>query len=111
MGNVHRVADQRMRVPGALGLVGAAAACVFAAGAGRSLASAAAAAAVAVLVAWMLLYGRISAPINRVLTAAAAQHRTPSDARALQNAWDRVITPRAILQGLAVVALCVNLLN
>jgi hypothetical protein len=111
MGNVHRVADQRMRVPGILGIAGAAAACVLAAVADRGLASAAAGAALALLVVWLLLYLRISAPINRTLTAAAAEHSTPSNARALQNAWDRVITPRAILQGLAVLALCVNLLN
>jgi Domain of unknown function (DUF1772) len=111
MGNVHRGADQRMRVPGILGIAGAGAACVFAAVADRGLASAAAGAALALLVIWLLLYLRISAPINRTLTAAAAEHSTPSNARALQNAWDRVITPRAILQGLAVSALCVNLLN
>lgn len=111
VGNVHRVADHRMRVPGIVGMAGAAAACVFAAVAGRGLASAATGAALALLVIWLLLYLRISAPINRTLTAAVAEHRTPSNARALQNAWDRVITPRAVLQGLAVSALCVNLLS
>jgi hypothetical protein len=111
MGNVHRVADQRMRVPGILGILGAAAACVLAAVADRGLASVAAGAALALLVVWLLLYVRVSAPINATLTAAAAEHKTPSNARALQNAWDRVITPRAILQGLAVLALCVTLLN
>jgi hypothetical protein len=111
MGNVHRVADQRMRIPGMLGIVGAAAACVFAAVAGHGLASAAAGAAVALLVVWLLVYVRISAPINRTFTAGAGQGSTPSNARALQDAWDRVITPRAILQGLAVMAMCVNLLN
>jgi hypothetical protein len=111
MGNVHRVADRRMPVPGALGMAGAATACVFAAVAGRGLASAAAGAALVLLAIWLLLYLRISAPINSTLTDAAAEHRTPSNARALQDIWDRVITPRATLQGLAVVALCVNLLN
>jgi hypothetical protein len=63
------------------------------------------------LVVWLLLYVRISAPINRTLTAAATEQTTPSNARALQHDWDRIITPRAILQGLAVAALCVNLVN
>jgi Na+-transporting methylmalonyl-CoA/oxaloacetate decarboxylase gamma subunit len=111
MGNVHRVADQRMPVPGILGLAGSAAACVLAAVAGRSLASAAAGVALVLLVLWLLLYLRISAPINRALTAAAVEHTTPSNARTLQHDWDRVITPRAILQGLTVAALCVNLVN
>ena len=61
------------------------------------------------LVAWLLLYLRISAPINRALTAAANRHETPANARALQHDWDRIIVPRAVLQGLAVVALCVSL--
>jgi hypothetical protein len=111
MGNVHRVADQRMPVPGILGLAGSAAACLLAAVAGRSVASAAAGLALVLLVMWLLLYVRISAPINRTLAAAAAEQTTPSNARALQHDWDRIITPRAILQGLAVAALCVNLVN
>lgn len=111
MGNVHRVADQRMRVPGILGIAGSAAACVLAGLAGRGVASAAAGISLTLLVAWLLLYLRISAPINSVLTAAAAEHTTPGNARALQHDWDRIITPRAILQGVAVSALCVNLLN
>jgi hypothetical protein len=111
MGNVHRVADRRMPVPGAVGIVSAAAACVFAAVGGRELASAAAGAAVVLLVLWLLLYLRVSAPINRRFTAAATDHTTPSDARALQNAWDHVIAPRATLQGAATLALCVSLIH
>jgi hypothetical protein len=111
MGNVHRVADHRMPVPGVLGLAGSAAACVLAAVAGRSVASVAAGLALVLLVVWLLLYVRISAPINRTLTAAAAEQTTPSNARTLQHDWDRIITPRAILQGLAVAALCVSLVN
>ena len=60
---------------------------------------------------WLVLYLRISAPINRTLTAAADAHQTPSNARALQRDWDRIIVPRAVLQGLAVVALCVSLIG
>jgi hypothetical protein len=84
---------------------------VLAAFAGRTLASAAAGTALALLVIWIVLYVRVSAPINRTLTAAAAEHTTPNNARDLQHQWDRVITPRAILQALAVLALCMNLLN
>src|SRR3954463_4249122 len=60
MGNVHRVADQRMPVPGIVGVAGATAACMCAAIAGRGLASAAAGSAVVLLAIWLLLYLRIS---------------------------------------------------
>ena len=100
MGNVHRFGDRRMPVPGILGMIAAAAASVLAALAGRPIASATAGAAW-LLVVWVLLYLRLSAPINRILTAAADKHETPANARTLQRDWDRIIVPRAILQGLA----------
>ena len=98
MGNVHRFGDRRMPAPGILGIIAAAAASVFAALADRPAASATAGAALALLLVWLLLYLRISAPINRTLTAAADQHETPPNARALQRDWDRIIVPRAILR-------------
>jgi len=110
MGNVHRFADRRMPAPGILGVAAAATAAGLASAADRT-AAAAAAAAFLLLVGWMVLYLRISAPINRTLTAAADAHKTPSNARALQRDWDRVIVPRAVLQGLAVVALCISLIS
>ena len=58
-----------------------------------------------------MLYPRASAPIKRALTAAADDHETPANARTLQHDWDRIIVPRAMLQGLAVAALCVSLIN
>ena len=110
MGNVHRFADRRMPVPGILGVI-AAAASVLAAVAGHPAGSATAGAAFLLLVVWVLLYLRISAPINRRLTAAADAHETPANARTLQRDWDRIIVPRAVLQGLAVLALGVSLIN
>jgi hypothetical protein len=111
MGNVHRFGDQRLPLPGILGVIGAAAASVLAALAGRPIASATAGAALVLLVVWLLLYLRVSAPINRALTAAADNHETPANARALQRDWDRIIVGRAILQGLATAALCVSLIS
>ena len=111
MGNVHRFGDRRMPAPGILGIAAAAAAAALAAAAGRTASSATAAAAFVLLVGWVALYLRISAPINRTLTAAADAHETPSNARALQRDWDRIIVPRAVLQGLAVVALCISLIG
>jgi hypothetical protein len=111
MGNVHRFGDRRLPIPGILGMIASAAAFVLAALADRPLASATAGAALTLLIGWLLLYLRVSAPINRALTAAVDNHETPANARTLQHRWDRIIAPRAVLQGLAVTALCVNLVN
>lgn len=110
MGNVHRYGDRRMPVPGVVGLVGgmsAAAAAVFA---GRPEAAVGSGVAVLLLLVWLVLYARISAPINRALTAAADRRETPENARALQAAWDRIIVLRATLQGLALLSLSTTLL-
>ena len=109
MGNVHRYGDRRMPVPAIIGIIAAAAA-ALAAVAGQTAQSVAAGAAFVLWVGWMVLYLRISAPINRTFTAAADNHETPANARALQHDWDRIIVLRAVLQGLAVVALGVSLI-
>jgi hypothetical protein len=83
MGNVHRFADRRMPVPGVLGVVGAAAACFLAALADEPGAAIAAGVALVLLVVWLAIYLRVSAPINRILTAAADRHETPGDVRSL----------------------------
>jgi hypothetical protein len=111
MGNVHRYGDRRMPLPGVLGLIAAAASAALAAAAGRWIAAVMAATALALLLVWLVVYLRVSAPINRQLTAAAQAGDVPANARALQANWDRVITARATLQGLAVCALCVALLS
>lgn len=109
MGNVHRYGDRRMPIPGVVGVAAAAASAALAALAGRWFAAGAAGAAVALLLVWIVLYLRVSAPINRELTAAAAAGEVPPNARVLQSNWDRIITARAVLQGLATAALCITL--
>jgi hypothetical protein len=109
MGRVHQYGDRRLPVPGALAVAAAALAAVTAAIAGRPAAAATAGAALAALVVWLIIYLRISAPVNRTLTAAAASGQIPPDARSLQRRWDSVITTRAILQAAAVAALCAAL--
>jgi len=109
MGNVHLYGDRRMPVPGVVGVVAAVASAALAALAERWLAAIAASAAVALLLVWIVLYLRVSAPINRQLTAAAAADEVPPNARVLQRNWDRIITARAVLQGLATAALCLTL--
>lgn len=108
-GSVHRYGDRRMPVPGVLGVLATAACAVSAAIAGHAAQAIAAGLALVVLLVWLAIYLGVSAPINRQLTAAALAGRPLPDARALQEKWDRVINVRALLQGLAVAALCVSL--
>src|ERR1700722_4381789 len=65
MGNIHRYGDRRMPVPGVLGLVAAAISAVVAAASGRWTQAIAAGVAAGLLVVWLLIYLRVSAPINR----------------------------------------------
>jgi len=111
MGNVHLYGDRRMPVPGAISVVAAAAGVVLAGLGGRWVAAGASATAVGLLLIWLALYLRVSAPINRRLTTAATAGDVPPDARVLQSDWDRIITARALLQGLALVALCLALVS
>jgi Domain of unknown function (DUF1772) len=110
MGNVHHYGDRRMRVPGVLGGVAAIASAALFAVAGQWPQTITAVCAVAILLAWIVLYARISAPINRQLTQAATSRQVPANARAMQSNWDRIITARATLQGIAVAALCLTLI-
>src|ERR1700689_2603546 len=97
MGRVHEYGDRRMPLPGVIGLTAAAVAAITAGIAGHAV-------AVAAQVVWLGIYLRISAPVNRALTAAARAGEVPTDARSLQRRWDSVITARAILQGAAALA-------
>jgi Domain of unknown function (DUF1772) len=110
MGDVHRYGDRRMPVPGMLGVVAAAISVALAGVSGRWVEAGAAGVAVGLLLVWLVLYIRVSAPINRQLTALADFGDSTLNVRALQRNWDRVITTRAIFQGLAVAALCLTLL-
>jgi Domain of unknown function (DUF1772) len=110
MGSVHRYGDRRMPVPGVLGVLATAATAVLAAVAAHWAQAIAAGAALVLLLVWIVLYAQVSAPINRQLTAAADAGQALPKGRALQAKWDRIIGVRAMLQGLAVAALCVVLM-
>ncbi|MGO9153582.1 DUF1772 domain-containing protein [Mycobacterium sp.] len=110
MGYVHRYGDRRMPIPGIIGMVATAASAAFAAAAGSWTTAIMATAALALLLVWIMLYLKVSAPINRQLAAAAQAGQTPTNARVLQANWDRIINVRAALQGVAVCALCVALM-
>jgi len=110
-GFVHRYGDRRMPVPGAIGVVAAAASAALAALATHWAQAIPAGVAVVLWLVWLLLYTRVSAPINRQLTAAAESGQVLPNVRVLQAKWDRIINARAMLQALALAALCVALLN
>lgn len=109
MGRVHRYGDRRMPVPGVLGVIATTASVVLAAATGHWAQAAAAGVALVSLLVWLVLYLKVSAPINRQLTAAAEAGQALPNGRVLQANWDRVIGPRAVLQGVAVAALCAAL--
>ena len=110
-GFVHRYGDRRMPVPGVIGVVAAAVSTTLAALARHWAQAIPAGVAVVLWVVWLLLYTRVSAPINRQLTAAADSGQVLPHVRVLQANWDRIINARAMLQALALAALCVALVN
>lgn len=102
IGRVHHYGDRRLPVPGVVSVLAAA---VTAAASPTTLGHAAGAVALVALLAWLVIYARISSPINRRLREAAATGAVPADTRSLQDRWDRVIWPRAALQLVALAAL------
>jgi hypothetical protein len=109
-GSVHRYGDRRMPVPGGIGILATATTAVLAAAATRWAEAIAAAAALVLLLVWIVLYTQVSAPINRQLTAAADTGQALPNGRVLRAKWDQIIGVRAMLQGLALAALCTALM-
>jgi hypothetical protein len=109
-GSVHRYGDRRMPVPWVLGFFAAATSTVLAGVTAHWTQAIAAGAALVLLAIWLVLYTRVSAPINRQLTAAADAGQPLSNGRALQAKWDSIIGARAMLQALALAALGVALM-
>lgn len=110
MGEVHRYGDRRMPVPGAIGIVAALLSAVVAGIAGRPAAAIFSGVATLALAVWLVVYAKVSAPVNKQLTAAATEHTTLSNARSLQVRWDGVINLRVALQLVALLALCCTLI-
>ncbi|MFD5224227.1 DUF1772 domain-containing protein [Microbacterium sp. NPDC058342] len=106
VGRGHHFGDRRLPVAGILGVVCTAITAALALIAGMLLPGILAAVALLLLLIWLLLFARISKPINARLSAAALAHEVPADARALQDRWESIITLRAVIQGAAVVLLC-----
>jgi hypothetical protein len=109
LGHIHRIADRRFPAIGAAGLMAAIAITALAGAGGYLVSASAAALATLALVIFLVIYNRVSKPVNTALTAAAFADRVPGDVRQLQARWDSVIDARVALQSLAVAALCVAL--
>ncbi len=105
MGHIHEVADARMPIVGALGIV---ATLVFLLLAGMgTLASMLGIGALLVQLLFLVLYTVYSKPINLKLRQAARSGLVPEDARQLQTRWDRVVVIRAILLLIAMLCLVI----
>jgi len=109
MGRVHDFGDRRLRVPGLAGLGAAIAGTAVLAWAGHTGATIAGTVAVVAQALWLLIYLRISAPINGRITTASQAGEVPLDVRSLQQRWDSVIGARSGLQALTILALCIVL--
>jgi len=106
IGRVHEYGDRRLPLPGVVSILATALASVTAVDDASRIIGAIAFLA---LLTWLAIYLRISAPINAKLRGAAASDSVPSDTRELQQRWNRVIWPRAALQGVALASLLVML--
>jgi Domain of unknown function (DUF1772) len=105
MGRLHQYGDRRLPAPGVVGILAAVIATAARAASGSLAGAIAAGIALISMLAWLGLYLRVAAPINRALTAAAAAHVTPGNARGLQSRWDSIITARAVLMAVALAGL------
>lgn len=109
-GRGHYYGDRRLPIVGILGTVLTAATAVLSFVWGTPVTAVAGGLALLLLLVWLTLFARISAPINKKLTAAALSDQVPADARALQARWESIIPLRAVLLGLSILLLCATIL-
>jgi hypothetical protein len=109
VGVSHRYGNARMPLPGILSVVAGAAAALTAFLTGRPAAGVAAGIALLLLLVWLVLFNRVSLPINNVFIEAAEAGRVPAGARRRQERWDSIINLRAALQGVALLGFCLTL--
>ncbi|MBW9093838.1 DUF1772 domain-containing protein [Microbacterium jejuense] len=109
-GRGHYYGDRRFPVVGISGTVLTAATAGLSLLWGTAVTAVLSVVALLLLLVWLTLFARISAPINKVLTAAALADEVPTDARALQARWESIIPLRGVLLGLAILLLCATIL-
>ena len=109
MGFVHRYGDRRMPFLFAVSVIAGALAAGAALSAGREAAGATMGVVVLTRLVWLVVYVRVSAPINRELTSAAMVGHTLPNAHAMQRRWDSVVPVRLGLDTLAIAGGCLAL--
>lgn len=102
IGRIHEYGDRRLPIPGVVSILATGLAIATSDSAPARIGGAI---ALVALLAWLAIYLRISAPINKRLRVAAASHAVPADTRILQQRWDSVIWARAALQTVALAGL------
>ena len=107
IGRVHHYGDRRLPPPGIAAIIAAAIVTAFA---DTATGRASAAVALIALLAWLVIYLRVSAPVNKRLREAAASNTVPDDTRALQQRWQSVIWYRAALQTIALAGLLTSII-
>lgn len=105
MGFFHMFADARMPIWGVLAIASDLLLAVSSEGARRWCHVA----SLAALILFVVCYGLLSKPINRIQTEAAKSGRTLDDARALQASWDGSLLVRVPLLAVSLLAQCLAL--
>lgn len=109
MGRVHRYGDRQMPILFVVSLVASILTAILALITDRTEVVAVSAVATVVLLCWIVVFLRVSAPVNRAFTTAADAGTTLPDAHPLQRRWKRAIPTRLSLQTVALIALCAAL--
>ena len=106
MGFIHLFADARMPIFGALAILSNLLLAVFGATGQRWFY----AVSLLMLLLFLIVYNRLSKPINRQQTEAAKTGRSLDNARELQESWDRQLTLRVPMLTISLLAQCLVLL-
>jgi hypothetical protein len=107
MGFVHVFGDARMPIWGVLAILSNLLLGLFSRGGHRGLYFL----SISVLILFVVIYDRLSKPINRLQTEAARTGRTLENARALQASWDRSVMIRVPLLVASLLAQCLAMLG
>jgi Domain of unknown function (DUF1772) len=106
MGSIHLFGDARMPIWGVLAILSNLLLVLFSGREHREFYSA----SLAMLVLFVVIYNRLSKPINRLQTEAAKAGRRLDNARELQASWDRMLMIRTPLLVGSLLAQCLALL-
>jgi Domain of unknown function (DUF1772) len=107
MGFIHKFGDARMPTWGVLAIVSNIVLALFSRGGHRRLYVA----SLSLLILFVVVYDRLSKPINRLQTEAARTGGRLDNARELQASWDRSVMIRTPLLVASLLAQCLALLS